>query len=148
MCVHIWCSSLLCFELIVCDGSLFSQGTLSELYFSKLTLLFPLIHVLMKAKKPQSLTEAIVMKKPLTGGDDSRTTAISCCYFVPSFEQFCCHLFLSFRMLQRMTPTAGCAMMEEMCSAVISVPECSTFSALASLGHQKEMKSGTALFVR
>ena len=47
-----------------------------------------------------------------------------------------------------MTPTAGCAMMGEMFSAVTSVQECSTSSALAFLGLQREMKSGTALFVR
>ena len=54
----------------------------------------------------------------------------------------------SLRMPQRMTLTVGFVTMEEMCSAVISVLECSTFSALVCQVHQREMKSGTVLFVR
>ena len=54
----------------------------------------------------------------------------------------------SLRMPQRMTLTVGFVTMEEMCSAVISVLECSTFSVLVCQVHQREMKSGTVLFVR
>ena len=72
-------------------------------------------------------------------------------YHVAHCTLFCAVLLspLSlFRMPLRMTPTAGCVTMVEMCSVVTSVPECSTFNAQASLGHQREMRSGTALFVR
>ena len=108
------------------------------------------IHVLMKAKKPKSLI-----------GSHSHEKAFDWALGVMTVEQRPYHVaplcpLLSFavvtsfslRMPQRMTPTAGYAMMGEMFSAVISVQECSTFSALASLGHQREMKSGTVLFVR
>ena len=101
----------------------------------------------MKAKKPKSLIEAIVTKKPLTGVMTVEQQPYHVAPLCPLLS-FAVVTSFSLRMPQRMTLTAGCAMMGEMFSAVISVQECSTSSALASLGHQREMKSGTALFVR